>query len=118
MVDRLAKENVSARYGVLTLAGPLSRELLQRITSDDVSRERLPFFAHQAFGVGRVPVRALRLSYVGELGFELHHPIEHQSTLYELLFEAGADLCLVDFGYRARGQWQDLGANESRTGHR
>ncbi len=48
-----------------------------------------------------MPVRALRLSYVGELGFELHHPIEHQAALYELLCEAGADLGLIDFGYRA-----------------
>ena len=51
--------------------------------------------------MGGGPVRALRLSYVGELGFELHHPIEHQAALYELLCDAGADLGLVDFGYRA-----------------
>jgi dimethylglycine dehydrogenase len=94
-------ENVSAKYGVLTLAGPRSRELLQRVTSDDISREELPFFAHRAIRVGHVPTRALRLSYVGELGFELHHPIEHQATLYELLCDVGADLGLVDFGYRA-----------------
>ena len=94
-------ENVTDAYGVLTLAGPRSRELLQQVTDDDVSREALPFFAHRTIQVGDVAVRALRLSYVGELGFELHHPIEHQAALYELLFEAGADLDLIDFGYRA-----------------
>ena len=94
-------ENVTAGHGVLTLAGPRSRELLERVTQDDVSRDELPFFAHRAVHMGDVPVRALRLSYVGELGFELHHPIEHQATLYELLCDAGADLGLVDFGYRA-----------------
>jgi dimethylglycine dehydrogenase len=94
-------ENVSARYGVLTLAGPRSRELLQRVTRDDVSREGLPFFCQRAIRVGDARASAMRLSYVGELGFELHHPIEHQATLYELLCDAGADLGLVDFGYRA-----------------
>jgi dimethylglycine dehydrogenase len=94
-------ENVTERYGVLTLAGPRSRELLRRITDEDVSREALPFFGQRTIHVGDVPVRAMRLSYVGELGFELHHPLEHQAALYELLCEAGADLGLVDFGYRA-----------------
>ena len=93
-------ENVTARHGVLTLAGPRSRELLQRVTGDDVSREGLPSCPARDHRGWRA-VRALRLSYVGELGFELHHPIEHQAALYELLCEAGADLGLVDFGYRA-----------------
>jgi dimethylglycine dehydrogenase len=94
-------ENVTAKYGVLTLAGPRSRELLQRITEDDVSGETLRFFAQRAIDVGGVPARAMRLSYVGELGFELHHPVERQAALYDLLWDVGADLGLVDFGYRA-----------------
>jgi dimethylglycine dehydrogenase len=94
-------ENVSARYGVLTLAGPRSRELLQRVTDDDVSTDALRFFGHRRLRIGTAPVLALRLSYVGELGFELHHPLEHQRVLYDLLVEAGSDLGLVDFGYRA-----------------
>jgi dimethylglycine dehydrogenase len=47
------------------------------------------------------PVRALRVSYVGELGYELHHPIEYQRYLYDLLMEAGAGFQIVDWGYRA-----------------
>jgi dimethylglycine dehydrogenase len=47
------------------------------------------------------PVRALRVSYVGELGYELHHPIEYQRHLYDLLMEAGAPFGIVDWGYRA-----------------
>ncbi len=67
----------------------------------DVSREAFPFF-RRATRRGRRGARScLRVSYVGELGFELHHPIEQQRTLYDLLFEAGEDLGLVDFGYRA-----------------
>jgi len=94
-------ENVTARDGVLTLAGPRSRELLQRVTSEDVSREALPFFRARHLEVGDARILCLRLSYVGELGFELHHPLEVQRDLYDLLWEAGSDLGLVDFGYRA-----------------
>jgi dimethylglycine dehydrogenase len=94
-------DNVTARYGVLTLAGPRSRELLQSLTRADLSREAFPFFTARELEVGMAPVRALRVSYVGELGFELHHPFEYQRPLYESLLEAGGPLGLVDFGYRA-----------------
>ena len=94
-------ENVTDRYGVLTLAGPRSRELVQRLTADDISREALPFFRARHVEIGGVQVICLRVSYVGELGFELHHPLEHQGELYDRLCEAGADLGLRDFGYRA-----------------
>ncbi len=93
-------ENVTAGYGVLTLAGPRSRELLQGLADADLSREAFPFFRARHLRVGEVPVLALRVSYVGELGFELHHPLDHQRTLYDLLLEAGEPLGLVDFGYR------------------
>jgi dimethylglycine dehydrogenase len=94
-------EDVTARYGVLTIAGPRSRELLRAVADEDVSREAFPFFRYRALEVGGAPVRALRVSYVGELGYELHHPIEHQRRLYDALQEAGEPLGLVDFGYRA-----------------
>jgi dimethylglycine dehydrogenase len=94
-------ENVSERLGVLTLAGPRSRELLGRLTAADVSRAALPFFRLRELELAGVPARVLRLSYVGELGYELHHPIERSLELYEAVLEAGAELGLVDFGYRA-----------------
>jgi dimethylglycine dehydrogenase len=94
-------ENVTAQTGVLTLAGPRSRELLQAVTRQDVSREAFPFFRARELEVGMAPVRALRVSFVGELGFELHHPVEYQRHLYELLLDAGEPLGLADFGYRA-----------------
>jgi dimethylglycine dehydrogenase len=93
--------NHTERYGVLTLAGPRSRELLQPLIEDDISREAFPFFCARHLEVAGVPTLTLRVSYVGELGFELHHPVEHQRTLYEQLREAGEPLGLVDFGYRA-----------------
>ena len=94
-------ENVSARFAVLTLAGPRSRELLQAVSEDDWSREAFPFFSAREVHVGMAPVRALRVSYVGELGFELHHPVEYQRHLYDVLRGAGEGLGLVDFGYHA-----------------
>ena len=94
-------DDVTADYGVLTLAGPLSRELLQRLSRDDLSREAFPFFRARHVDVGGLDVMALRVSYVGELGYELHHPLELQRKLYDSLWEAGTDLGLVDFGYRA-----------------
>jgi dimethylglycine dehydrogenase len=94
-------DNVTSRNGVLTLAGPRSRELLQRISGADFSDEDFPFFRAREVTLGSVPVRALRLSYVGELGWELHHALDDQAVLYELIVEAGRDLGLIDFGYRA-----------------
>ncbi len=94
-------DNVTARYGVLTLAGPRSRELIAALTDADVSGEAFPFFRCRELDVAMAPVRALRVSYVGELGYELHHPVEYQRRLYEHLLSAGEPLGLVDFGYRA-----------------
>ena len=94
-------DNVSARYGVLTLAGPRSRELLAAVGDADCSLEAFPFFTCREMHVGAAPVRALRVSYVGELGYELHHAVEYQRHIYDRLLEAGDELGLVDFGFRA-----------------
>ncbi len=94
-------QNVGEELGVLTLAGPRSRALLSEVTNADVSDAAFPFFSARELGIGAARVLALRVSYVGELGYELHHPIEHQRELYERLLEAGESLGLVDFGYRA-----------------
>jgi dimethylglycine dehydrogenase len=94
-------ENVTSRTGVLTLAGPRSREVLQALTDFDCSKKGFRFFRCHELYVGMVAVRALRVSYVGELGYELHHPIEYQRTLYDLLMQAGAEFEIVDWGYRA-----------------
>ncbi|HXV36265.1 MAG TPA: FAD-dependent oxidoreductase [Myxococcota bacterium] len=94
-------EDVTSRVGTLTLAGPRSRELLQALTDSDVSKRAFPFFRCLALRVGMAPVRALRVSFVGELGYELHHPIEYQRHLYDLLMGEGERLGIVDWGYRA-----------------
>jgi dimethylglycine dehydrogenase len=94
-------DNVTSRYGVLTLAGPRSRELLAALTGADVSREAFPFFRCRELEIGMARVRVLRVSYVGELGYELHHPLDYSRHIYEQLLAAGEPLGLVDFGYRA-----------------
>ena len=94
-------DNVTDRYGVLTLAGPRSRDLLGALTTADLSREGFPFFRCRELEIGMAPVRVLRVSYVGELGYELHHPLHYSRHLYEQVLAAGEPLGLVDFGYRA-----------------
>lgn len=94
-------ENLTSRYGVLTLAGPRSREVLASVTEASCDAASFPFFSCRQIEVGMAPVRALRVSFVGELGYELHHPIEYQRHIYAELLEAGRSLGLVDFGYLA-----------------
>ncbi len=94
-------DNVSSRLATLTLAGPRSRDLLQALTRADVSNKALRFFRCRQIHVGMAPVRALRLSFVGELGYELHHPMEYQRHLYDLLMAEGEQYGIVDWGYRA-----------------
>jgi dimethylglycine dehydrogenase len=76
-------ENRTSELGVLTIAGPRSREPLQRISDDDFSNERFPFFSSPDVSIGAATARAMRLSYVGELGWELHHRLEDQAAIYE-----------------------------------
>ena len=94
-------DEVTARWGVLILAGPRARDVLGRITDADLSNAAFPWLSARAIQVGSAPVRALRINYVGELGWELHHPVEYQVALYEALRGAGEDLGLADFGLRA-----------------
>jgi len=100
--EGVAVENVTARTGVLTVTGPLSRELLQALTDDDLGTAAFPYMTARTLRLGSAPeVLALRISYEGELGWELHHPIEYLRHLYDVVLEAGEPLGLVDFGYRA-----------------
>ncbi|MEX1262922.1 MAG: FAD-dependent oxidoreductase [Actinomycetota bacterium] len=99
--DDVVVEDVTDATGVLTIAGPRSRELLAALSNADLSNASFPWMSARRLRLGDVPVLAMRISYVGELGWELHHPIEHLRSLYDRLLEAGEPLELVDFGYRA-----------------
>jgi len=97
----VAVANLTERYGTLAVAGPRARELLARVTDADVSNAALPWLGVRTVRVGGVEVIALRVSYVGELGFELHVAMEHLAAVHARLVEAGRGLSLEPFGLYA-----------------
>ena len=92
---------VTGAIGVLVLAGPKARQLLERVTTADLSNEAFRWLTAQDIVVGEWPVNAMRVNYVGELGWELHHPIEYQNHIFDALFAAGEGLRIKPFGIRA-----------------
>jgi 4-methylaminobutanoate oxidase (formaldehyde-forming) len=93
--------DVTAQYAVLALMGPAARQVLERLTRDDVSNAGFPFGRARRLHAARAPLLALRVTYVGELGWELHVAVEYAATLYQALMHAGADLGITNAGYRA-----------------
>ena len=93
--------DVTSANATLSLMGPSSREILARVTSGDLSNEAFPFATWQPLEIGGAVVKALRITYVGELGWELHLPSENALSVYRRLCEAGTDLGLANAGYRA-----------------
>ncbi len=93
--------DVTGAWSVLSLMGPKAREILAEVTRADVSNAAFPFGTAQTIGIAGAPVRALRVTYVGELGWELHCPVECAASVYEALHAAGAKHGLVNAGYRA-----------------
>ena len=93
--------DVTPSTSVLSLMGPRARDILERITDSDLSNDIFPFASARVISIAGRPVRALRITYVGELGWELHIPIEGATSVYSALMEAGAEHSLRDAGYRA-----------------
>ncbi len=93
--------DMTSGTAVLSLMGPEARDILARVCPDDLSNTGFPFATARSLSVARCPVLALRVTYVGELGWELHMPVEVAVTVYEALMAAGRDLGLVNAGYRA-----------------
>ena len=83
------------------LWGPRARDILASVTRDDVSNAAIPFLTARQISVGSAPVLALRVTYVGELGWELYAPTEYGRSLWNTLWEAGGPHGLVAGGYRA-----------------
>jgi dimethylglycine dehydrogenase len=94
-------ENVSARYGSLIVVGPKSRELLSQLTRADLSSAAFPWLAVRTIDIGYTKAIALRVNYVGELGWELHVPAEHVLSVYDLIWAAGEPLGIADYGLYA-----------------
>jgi 4-methylaminobutanoate oxidase (formaldehyde-forming) len=98
---RAALRDVTDACAVLGVMGPRSRELLARLTPDDLSDAAFPFATSREIRLADAPARASRLTYVGELGWELYVPVEHAASVYDALHASGGDLGLRDAGYYA-----------------
>jgi 4-methylaminobutanoate oxidase (formaldehyde-forming) len=97
---RVSIRDVTSARAVVNLCGPLSRTVLQAVCEDDVSNAAFPYGRARDITVGAAPVLALRIGYVGELGWELHIPTEYAAHVYEVLSDAGREHGIVDVGYR------------------
>ena len=93
--------DITSSNAVLSLMGPKAREILQAVTRDDVSNAAFKFGTAKRIGIAGCPVLALRITYVGELGWELHLPAEYAISVYNALMEKGKAHGLVNAGYRA-----------------
>ena len=92
---------ITSRYGVLVLAGPRSRDTLAKLTRTPLDNPNFPWLSGQEISVGRGTANALRVNFVGELGWELHHPIEQQNAIFDAVMEAGDEFGIKPFGIRA-----------------
>ena len=104
---RIEVEDATPRWGVLAVAGPRSRALLQRLVhapdpAAALSNRAFPWLSWQWLELGLCPTLAVRIAYSGELGWELHHPMEMQNHLFDRLLDAGSDLGLALCGARAQ----------------
>lgn len=93
--------DVTSSNAVLSLFGPKARMILEACTRDDVSDDGFAFGQARTIGIAGCPVLALRITYVGELGWELHLPTEYALTVFNALHKAGAEHGLRNAGYRA-----------------
>ena len=93
--------NLTSALGVISVMGPKARALLQPLTPADLSNEAFPFAASRELELGYALVRASRITYVGELGWELYIPTEFTTGVYEELLAAGEPLGLAHAGYHA-----------------
>jgi glycine cleavage system aminomethyltransferase T/glycine/D-amino acid oxidase-like deaminating enzyme len=94
-------QDVTSAWACLGIWGPRSRDVLAPLTPQSLANEDFPYMSVREITVGDVPVRALRVTYVGELGWELYCPTEYGLTLWRTLWEAGQPHGLVAGGYRA-----------------
>ncbi|NIS89657.1 MAG: aminomethyltransferase, partial [Woeseiaceae bacterium] len=99
--ERVEIQNVTEERGVLVVAGPKSRELLSKLTDASLANDSFPWLSGREITVAGVPLRALRVSYAGELGWELHAPIDDMEALYDAVWAAGAEFGIANFGLYA-----------------
>ena len=95
--------NLTDAFGVINLAGPNARKVLEKVADTDVSNEAFPFIGYREFTINtEIPVRTLRLGFVGELSYELHVPSSYMQSLWGLVAEAGKQFDIQNFGLEAQ----------------
>ncbi len=95
--------NLTDAFGVINLAGPDARKVLAEITDADVSNDAFPYTGYREFKIkNTIPVRAMRLGFVGELSYELHAPSSYMPALWEILEDAGSEFNIRNFGLEAQ----------------
>ena len=94
-------ERLTTAMGVLVLAGPRARDVLAKLTDADLSSAAFPWLTGKKISIGAAQVDALRVNFIGELGWEIHHPIEMQNYIFDQLMAAGAEFDIKPFGIRA-----------------
>jgi glycine cleavage system aminomethyltransferase T len=113
--------DVTSGTTLLTVQGPASRELIARLTDADLSNQAFPYLSARQVHVGYAPVLAMRVTYVGELGWELHVPAEYGAGVYDDLLAAGADLGVRPVGLAAMSSlrlekgYRDMGVDIDNT---
>ena len=93
--------NITNDRGVLILAGPRSREVLAKVTEEKLDNTSFRWLSGKEMQVAGLSTRALRVNYVGELGWELHPPMEHMETIFDALWQAGEEFGITNFGLYA-----------------
>ncbi|XP_073933326.1 dimethylglycine dehydrogenase, mitochondrial isoform X2 [Castor canadensis] len=91
-------KNITDELGVLGVAGPLARKVLQKLTSEDLSDDVFKFLQTKSLKMSSIPVTAIRISYTGELGWELYHSREDSAALYDAVMDAGQEEGIDNFG--------------------
>ncbi|MGR3290083.1 MAG: GcvT family protein, partial [Paracoccaceae bacterium] len=100
-VDDLCLRDITSAYGVINLAGPLARKVLQKVCDDDVSHDAFPFMTARDIRIGYAHALAYRVTYIGELGWELYIPSEYMQYVYQVLQDAGQEFDITNIGYHA-----------------
>ena len=99
--EQVTISNVTMKRGVLVLSGPRSREVLAKLTETDLSNEGFRWLSGQDIVIAGLPVRALRVSYIGELGWELHPAMDDLAALYDAVWAAGQNYGIANYGLYA-----------------
>ena len=94
-------QKVTTQNGVFVIAGPHARDVLQKVTDASLANDDFRWLSGKTINVGSAYSRAMRVNFVGELGWELHHPIEMQNYIFDLLMDTGSEFDLKPFGIRA-----------------